>query len=70
MPQLYERVREKVLADLAPIRLHLDELLKAREGSLDDVDEESEKELSQQDREHVLELQHTRSSSVSSVNRL
>lgn len=62
--QLYERVREKVIAELEPIRLKLDKLLEARDDSLDDVDEESEKDLSQQDREHVHELQHIRTACV------
>lgn len=62
--QLYERVRDKSLAELEPIRLQLEKLLATREGSLDDVDEESEKDLSQQDREHVHELQHIRTAYV------
>ena len=62
--QLYERVREKVVAELEPIRLKLDKLLEARDDSLDDVDGESEKDLSQQDREHVHELQHIRTAYV------
>lgn len=57
-------MRDKALSDLEPIRAHLDKLLKLRDVSVDEDDDESHKNLSQQERDHIRELQHTRQSYV------
>ncbi|ORY26908.1 SNF2 family N-terminal domain-domain-containing protein [Naematelia encephala] len=60
---LYHRVRDRVTSQVQPIREHLYKLLGHNDDlKVDDTDDTPERQLSQQERDKVAQIQHTRQS--------